>query len=97
MQALPCFEASLTNRTVINGRYLASIVLPILCSNTTMNDPIITNAIAYPSYISYALRAFTLTPLSGNVGTFIFLIRLVDKSNSSLTLNKYFQIRINEN
>ena len=62
-----------------------------------MNNPSITNAAVYPSYISYAAGAFTLTPLSGDTGPFIFLITLIDQSNSSLTVDFYFQIKINEN
>ena len=62
-----------------------------------MNDPIITNAPTYPSYISYASGTFSLTPLSGEVGSFIFLIRLLDKFNATLTVDFYFQIKINEN
>ncbi len=97
MQTGPCFQTSLTNKTVINGRIIAPIVLPLLCLNTTLNTPIITNAAAYPSFISYASGEFNLTPLSGNTGSFIFLIRLVDQFNTSIKADIYFQIRINEN
>jgi hypothetical protein len=71
--------------------------LPDLCTNTIMNEPTIINTATYPSYISYASGVFSLTPMSGDVGTFIFLIELVDQFVNTLTVDIYFQIKINEN
>ena len=60
-------------------------------------SPIITNAAAYPTFISYASEAFSLTPLSGDTGWFIFLITLYDQFNASIKADFYFEININEN
>jgi hypothetical protein len=62
-----------------------------------MNDPTIINIESYPSFISYDSGVFSLTPMSGDVGTFIFLIKLVDQFYDFFTVDIYFQIKIDEN